>query len=60
MSDKRFLIVTADDFGVGPATTQGILDLAVQGRVTATVLLVNAPYAAVAVRAWMRATSPRR
>jgi predicted glycoside hydrolase/deacetylase ChbG (UPF0249 family) len=55
---KRFLIVTADDFGIGPATTQGILDLAVLGRVTATVLLVNSPYAPLAVRAWRQAGKP--
>src|SRR2546430_2162455 len=49
---QRFLVVTADDFGIGPATTHAILDLALQGRVTATVLLVNSPHAEAAVRAW--------
>ena len=35
----------ADDFGIGPGTSQGILDLAAAGRlVTATVLLVNSPH----------------
>jgi len=48
----RYLIVTADDFGIGPATTQGILDLAAEGLVTCTVLLVNSPYAPDAVEAW--------
>src|SRR2546430_12322741 len=52
---QRFLVVTADDFGIGPATTRGILDLALQGRVTATVLLVNSPHAEAAVRAWRQA-----
>jgi predicted glycoside hydrolase/deacetylase ChbG (UPF0249 family) len=48
----RYLVVTADDFGIGPATTAGILDLAATGRVTASVLLVNSPYAADSVRFW--------
>jgi len=55
---KRFLIVTADDFGIGPATSQGILDLAARGCVTATVLLANSPYAEQAVRAWRQAGCP--
>jgi chitin disaccharide deacetylase len=54
----RYLIVTADDFGIGPATTRGILDLAVEGRVTNSVLLVNSPYAGQAVQAWHRAGQP--
>jgi len=49
---KRFLVVTADDFGIGPATSHGILDLARLGLVTSTVLLVNSPHAEAAVRAW--------
>jgi predicted glycoside hydrolase/deacetylase ChbG (UPF0249 family) len=51
----RYLIVTADDFGIGPATTQGIVELAARGLVTGTVLLVNSPYAEAAVRAWRQA-----
>jgi predicted glycoside hydrolase/deacetylase ChbG (UPF0249 family) len=51
----RRLIVTADDFGIGPGTTEGILELAARGRVTWAVLLVNSPYAVEAVRAWRRA-----
>jgi predicted glycoside hydrolase/deacetylase ChbG (UPF0249 family) len=54
---RRFLIVTADDFGIGPATSEGILDLAREGVVTAAVLLVNTPFAAEAVQAWRRAGS---
>jgi predicted glycoside hydrolase/deacetylase ChbG (UPF0249 family) len=50
----RYLVVTADDYGVGPATSQGILDLAARNRVTSTVLLVNSPHAEEAVRAWRR------
>jgi predicted glycoside hydrolase/deacetylase ChbG (UPF0249 family) len=55
---QRYLIVTADDFGIGPATSLGILDLAVQGLVTGTVLLVNSPYAEQGVRAWNQAGRP--
>jgi predicted glycoside hydrolase/deacetylase ChbG (UPF0249 family) len=55
---ERHLVVTADDFGIGPATSQGILDLAAQGLVTCTVLLVNAPHAEHAVRAWRQAGRP--
>ncbi len=54
----RFLVVTADDYGVGPATSQGILDLARAGRLTCTVLLVTSPYAEAAVRAWDQAGRP--
>ena len=54
----RYLVVTADDFGIGPATSRGILDLAAEGLVTCTVLLVNSPYAAEAVDAW-KATGRR-
>ncbi len=50
----RRLIVTADDFGVGPATSRGILDLADAGVVTSTVLLVNSPHAADGVNQWER------
>lgn len=59
MDGKRYLVITADDYGIGPATSQGILDLAVHGRISATVLLVNTPFAAAAVRAWYRAGNPQ-
>lgn len=49
---ERLLVIVADDFGVGPATTQGILDLAEMGRVSGSVLLVNSPYAELGVKAW--------
>jgi predicted glycoside hydrolase/deacetylase ChbG (UPF0249 family) len=55
---ERFLVVTADDFGVGPATSQGILDLAACGAVTSTVLLVNSPFAEAGVAAWQSAGRP--
>jgi len=58
VNGNRYLIVTADDFGIGPATSLGILDLAVQGLVTGTVLLVNSPYAEQGVRAWIQAGRP--
>jgi predicted glycoside hydrolase/deacetylase ChbG (UPF0249 family) len=55
---QRYLLVTADDYGIGPATSQGILDLAARGLVTGSVLLVNSPYAEEAVHAWRRAGQP--
>jgi chitin disaccharide deacetylase len=48
----RRLIVVADDYGIGPATSAGILHLCRMGAVTGTVLLVNSPFAVDAVRAW--------
>src|SRR4051812_28173019 len=58
MSGTRSLLVIADDFGIGPETSRGILDLGKQGRVTGTVLLVNSPYAEQAVQAWHAAGCP--
>jgi predicted glycoside hydrolase/deacetylase ChbG (UPF0249 family) len=55
---ERYLIITADDFGIGPAVSQGILDLAGRGLVTCSVLLVNSPHADLAVRAWRQAGCP--
>jgi predicted glycoside hydrolase/deacetylase ChbG (UPF0249 family) len=52
MDATRFLVVIADDYGIGPETSRGILDLAARGLVTGTVLLVNSPYASDTVRAW--------
>jgi predicted glycoside hydrolase/deacetylase ChbG (UPF0249 family) len=54
MDASRFLIVIADDFGIGPETTRGILDLAVRGVVTGTVLLSNSIHAEHAVGEWRR------
>lgn len=56
--EPRLLLVTADDFGIGPDTSRGILDLAARGAVTSTVLLVNSPFAAEAVALWNRAGRP--
>jgi predicted glycoside hydrolase/deacetylase ChbG (UPF0249 family) len=55
---KRLLIVTADDYGIGPATSQGILELARSGPVTCSVLLVTSPHAEQAVRSWNHAGKP--
>jgi predicted glycoside hydrolase/deacetylase ChbG (UPF0249 family) len=52
MDATRFLVVIADDFGIGPETSRGILELAARSLVTGAVLLVNSPYAEDAVRAW--------
>jgi predicted glycoside hydrolase/deacetylase ChbG (UPF0249 family) len=58
MGGERLLVVMADDFGMGPATSRAILDLAAKGLVTGTVLLVNSPYAEEAVRSWRQAGKP--
>ena len=58
MDGSRYLVVTADDFGIGPATSQGILDLAARGLLTGSVLLVNSPHAESAVRSWRQAGAP--
>ena len=55
---QRWLVVTADDFGIGVETSRGILDLAQEGCVTATVLLVNSPYAEDSVAAWKQRGRP--
>jgi predicted glycoside hydrolase/deacetylase ChbG (UPF0249 family) len=55
MDATRFLLVIADDYGIGPETSRGILELASRGIVTGTVLLANSPYAAAAARDWRRA-----
>jgi chitin disaccharide deacetylase len=54
----RTLLVVADDFGIGPPTTSGILHLAKKGVVTASVMLVNSPYAEAAVAAWRHVGRP--
>ncbi|MCI0462131.1 MAG: ChbG/HpnK family deacetylase [Gemmataceae bacterium] len=58
MATERYLIITADDFGIGPAVSRGILDLAERRLITCSVLLVNSPYAGPAVRAWRQAGRP--
>ncbi|CAN5593587.1 chitin disaccharide deacetylase [soil metagenome] len=54
----RQLIITADDFGIGPETSRGILELAVRGTITSTVLLVNSPFAEEGVRQWNQRGRP--
>jgi predicted glycoside hydrolase/deacetylase ChbG (UPF0249 family) len=58
VSATRYLIVTADDFGIGPETSRGIMELASEGLVTCTVLLVNSPHALSAVATWKSAGRP--
>jgi hypothetical protein len=54
----RPLTIVADDYGIGRETSRGILDLATEGRITATVLIVNAPDAERAVREWLAVDPP--
>jgi predicted glycoside hydrolase/deacetylase ChbG (UPF0249 family) len=58
VTGERYLVAIADDYGIGPATSQGILHVAARGLVTGTVLLVNSPYAEEAVLAWRKAGEP--
>jgi predicted glycoside hydrolase/deacetylase ChbG (UPF0249 family) len=55
MAASRFLVVIADDYGIGPGTSRGIRELAAKGPITGAVLLVNSPYAEEAVRSWRQA-----
>ena len=55
---QRLLLVIADDLGIGPNTTTGILQLASQSVVTGSVLLVNSPHAEQAVSKWRQLGSP--
>jgi predicted glycoside hydrolase/deacetylase ChbG (UPF0249 family) len=57
VGSPRYLIVIADDYGIGPETSRGILELAQCGVVTGTVLLVNSPHAEGDVAAWRRSGS---
>lgn len=57
MTPPRYLLITADDFGIGPSTNRGILELASLGLVTSTVLLVNSPYAEDGVERWKQSGS---
>jgi predicted glycoside hydrolase/deacetylase ChbG (UPF0249 family) len=51
----RYLLINADDYGIGPATSEGILQLAQRGLLSSSVLMANSPYAEEAVRAWRAA-----
>lgn len=57
MDATRFLVIIADDYGIGPETSRGILELAARNLVTGAVLLVNSPYAEEAIRAWRQSGS---
>ena len=46
----------ADDLGLSPATNQAILELASQGRLDSSSLLVNGPVAADGFHAWQKLT----
>jgi predicted glycoside hydrolase/deacetylase ChbG (UPF0249 family) len=52
------LLVTADDYGIGPETSRAIRELGTLGAVTSTVLLVNSPYAEGDVDLWRRCGKP--
>lgn len=52
---SRTLVITADDYGRDPATTQEILGLAADGAVTATSLIAVSEHAADAARAAVQA-----
>lgn len=54
----RLLLVIADDIGIGPNTTTGILQLGVQRIVTGTVLLVNSIHAEEGIRKWRQMGCP--
>jgi predicted glycoside hydrolase/deacetylase ChbG (UPF0249 family) len=56
--EKRQLVVIADDFGIGPATSAGILELARKRLLTGTVLLVNSPFAEAGLASWRAAGKP--
>jgi predicted glycoside hydrolase/deacetylase ChbG (UPF0249 family) len=54
----RPVTIVADDYGIGRETSRAILELAIERRITATVLIVNAPDAERAAREWLVASPP--
>jgi predicted glycoside hydrolase/deacetylase ChbG (UPF0249 family) len=54
---SRQLLVIADDFGIGPNTTAGILQVASKGMLSGAAFLVNAPSSVDAIRHWRKAGS---
>lgn len=52
----RPVTIVADDYGIGRETSRAILELAMERRITATVLIVNAPDAERAAREWLAAS----
>jgi hypothetical protein len=57
-TNQRKLLIIADDYGMGPATSTGILELGTKGLLSGSVLLVNTPYAEQAVMEWRTAGRP--
>jgi predicted glycoside hydrolase/deacetylase ChbG (UPF0249 family) len=47
---ERRLIINADDYGLTPGISQGILEAHLKGVVTSTTVMVGSPYAADAIR----------
>ncbi len=58
MNANRLLLVTADDYGIGPETSRAIRELGALGTLTSTVLLANSPHAESAVDLWRRGGRP--
>jgi chitin disaccharide deacetylase len=54
----RPLTIVADDYGIGRETSRGILDLACERIITATVMIVNSPDAERATSEWLAAKPP--
>lgn len=54
----RELLVVADDYGIGPEVSRGVLSLLQNGTITSTVLLANSPFAQDAVHHWQSAGCP--
>ncbi|MSR30239.1 MAG: ChbG/HpnK family deacetylase [Gemmataceae bacterium] len=52
MALKKNLVVIADDFGIGPKTSEGILQAFRAGSITATVLIVTSPFAQESIECW--------
>jgi predicted glycoside hydrolase/deacetylase ChbG (UPF0249 family) len=50
---QRALTIVADDYGMGPATSRGILELACLRIITGSVMIVNTPFAAAAAAEWI-------
>ena len=52
------MLVTADDYGIGPETSRAIRELGSLGTVTSTVFLVNSPFAENDIDLWRRGGKP--
>lgn len=52
---SRWLTIVADDYGIGPETSRGILDLAKEGVITASVAIINCADAPRAIEEWKKA-----